>query len=207
MRTQVRAFLRDTRQQTEQSRHSRIATVSSHQHPRAKRRRRFACPYLPGAIRFLDRSQRARFTNFCTELTRPLQEDGIERAAFDRDLSVFPKRQVDPEMNVTHIDKFHPIERTKRQDSNALIDFKSPQDRPALRIQTIAAHLLTREFFALSQDDAQSAGRTKSRAGRARRSAPNNRHIENLHLVSVSRNKRMVKAISLVRFRRKLIRS
>src|ERR1700704_3716710 len=145
--------------------------------------------------------------NFCTELTRPLQEDGIERAAFDRDLGVFPTRQVDPEMNVTHIDKFHPIERTMWQGSNALIDSKSPQNWPTLGIQTIAAHLLTRKFFAFNQKRAQSVGRAKSRAGRARRSAPNDRHIENLHLVSVSSNKRIVKAISPVRFRRKLIRS
>jgi hypothetical protein len=67
-------------------------------------------------------------------------------------------------MNVTHIDKFHPIERTMRQDSNALIDSKSPQNWPTLGIQTIAAHLLTRKFFALNQHHAQSASRAKGSA-------------------------------------------
>jgi hypothetical protein len=110
-------------------------------------------------------------------------------------------------MNVTHIDKFHPIERTMRQDPNALIDSKSPQNRPTFGIQTIAAHLLTRKFFPLNQHNAQSAGRTKGSANRPRWSAADDRDIENLHFVSVSRNKRIVKAISLVRFRRKLIRS
>jgi hypothetical protein len=110
-------------------------------------------------------------------------------------------------MNVTQIDKFHPIERTMRQDSNALIDSKSPQNWPTFGIQTIAAHLLTRKSFALNQHNAQSAGRTKGSANRPRWSATDDRDIENLHFVSVSRNKRIVKAISLVRFRRKLIRS
>src|SRR5205814_8210716 len=116
-------------------------------------------------------------TNFGTELTRQLQEDGIERAAFDRDLRVFPTRQVDPEMNVTHIDKFHPIERTMRQGSNALIDSKSPQNWPTLGIQTIAAHLLTRKFFPFNQDDAQSDGRAKGGAGGTSRAPANNRDI------------------------------
>src|SRR4029077_13902758 len=115
-------------------------------------------------------------------------------------------RQVDQQMNVTHIDKFHPVERTMRQDSNALIDSKSLQNWPTFGIQTIAAHLLTRNFFALNQHDAQSAGRAKGSENRPRRSTTDDRDIENLHFVSVSRKKRIVKAISLVRFRGKLIR-
>ena len=64
-----------------------------------------------------------------------------------------------------------------------------------------------RKFFALNQHDAQSAGRATGSANRPGRSAADDRDIENLHFVSVSKNKRIVKAISLVRFRRKLIRS
>src|SRR6266567_7074810 len=98
------------------------------------------------------------------------------------------------------------IEREKFPREKVCGDCLNPQYWPALRIQAIAAHFLARKFFAFNQERAQSVGRAKGRAGRARRSAPDDRHIENFHLVSVSRNKRIVKAISPVRFRRKLIR-
>src|SRR5213592_2519301 len=99
-------------------------------------------------------------------------------------------------MAIAYTNELHPIERTVRRGANALIDSEPPQNWPALRIQAIAADLLTRKFFAFNEDDAQSAGRGKGGANRPRRSAADDRDVEKFHSFSLSRNAHGHKAIS-----------
>ena len=86
-------------------------------------------------------------------------------------------------MTATHINKFHPIEHTMRQGSNVLIDSKSPQNWPALRIQTIAAHFFPRKFFAFDQNRPQSCRSTKCGANRPCGPAADDRDIKNFHII------------------------
>jgi hypothetical protein len=62
-----------------------------------------------------------------------------------------------------------------------LIDPELPQNRPALRIQTIAAHFLPRKFFALDQNRPQSGNSAKCCANRSRGSSADDCNIENFH--------------------------
>ena len=57
------------------------------------------------------------------------------------------------------------------QRAHALGQAEPAQDRPAQRIQTIAAHFFARKFFAIEQDDVQSGPCAKGRAARAGRAA------------------------------------
>jgi hypothetical protein len=67
--------------------------------------------------------------------------------------------------------------------SHPLIDSELSQNRPALRIQTIAAHFLPRKFFALDQNRLQSGSSAKCCADRPGGSAADDRDIKNFHII------------------------
>jgi hypothetical protein len=74
-----------------------------------------------------------------------------------------------------------------RQRANAFEDFEPAQDRPARRIQAIAADFLAREFLAFEQERAQTCLRAKRCASRSRRTGADNDDVDNFHCASLSR--------------------
>src|SRR6266700_2353119 len=70
----------------------------------------------------------------------------------------------------------------------------SSHNRPARWIQTIAANLFTRKFFALKNDRSQPSGGAKRPAARSGRPTADNGHVECFHFVQFSRNGTHIKS-------------
>jgi len=77
--------------------------------------------------------------------------------------------------------KLYGLELRVRQRAHLLRETEMLQHRPTRRIQTIAAHFFSGEFFPLKNKRPQPGQRTKRRAARPSRAAADDGDIKNLH--------------------------
>src|SRR5207244_12421881 len=104
-----------------------------------------------------------------------------EQSPFNGDLRPFPLRQLKLHALVVQTNERVRWQHGMRRFSYPLIDSELPQNRPALRIQTIAAHFLPRKSFAFHQNRPQSRCSAKCCANRPCGSAADDRDIKMIH--------------------------
>jgi hypothetical protein len=173
VRLQPNALLGEAWQNGEQSRNDRISPICRDD----KSRLDFfvASTDVPAAL-VVPRNCRScdSFAHDRAEFTRSVQQQLIEQAAFYGDLSALALRQFDLNGPAADRDELDDLQRPVRQFADPLRDAEASQNRPARRVQTIAAYFFARESFALDHDHAQSRGGAKRGTARAARTAADN---------------------------------
>ncbi len=111
----------------------------------------------------------------------------IKHAAPDCDLRVFARGQRGTYRAPIHADEFDRRQFPVGRGPDVIRHTKSLQDRPAARIQTVAADFFAGKDGALEQERAQTGLRAKGRATRARRTAPHDGDIPHFRVLSHGR--------------------
>ena len=88
----------------------------------------------------------------------------IEEASLYRDLSIVARGKLDARASSSDSDELDTIQFSVWRTSNPLGHFQPSQDRPAGRVQAIAANFLAREFFAFDDYRSKTGSRARSRA-------------------------------------------
>ena len=103
------------------------------------------------------------FANRCTQLARSRHDELIEEAALDGDFRFVASRQGHGQSSAADANELDAIEHAVRQTPNTFRQLEPPQDRPARRVQTIAADLFARKDFSFEEERSQAGASRKRR--------------------------------------------
>ena len=101
------------------------------------------------SVHLFDRADNGGVANFGAELTRALQKQVVEETPFDCDLRMFAARKFKMHSRAVDGDELDRVELAVGQRAGVFGDLEALQDRPARRIQRIAANFLARKFLTL----------------------------------------------------------
>jgi hypothetical protein len=173
------ALSRASRAQPTETRHGRVPAIGGDERSGAKRLLAGGdLPMVRARIGRRKRGGRYRFKDRGAEFPRAVEEQLVEEASLDRDLGIVTHGKLDRDASSADSDELDTIQFSMRQTSNAVHQFEPSQDRPARRIQAVAANFLARKFLSFENHGSQTGRRAKGSAARPGRAAADDCDIE-----------------------------